>query len=96
MIVMDKPLLDSSPQEGNSGSYSRSLRVSSTLENFRREYFCKISVVTKITKNFSYKILVLYDIILVSNKPTFVKDDTALSVKSCLLVRTCNFMSHNR
>ena len=60
MIVMDKPLLDSSPQEGNTGSYSKSLRASSTLENFHREYFCKISVVTKIIKIFNYENLALY------------------------------------
>ena len=39
VIVMDKPLLDSSPQEANTGSYSRSLRASSTLKNIRRENF---------------------------------------------------------
>ena len=48
MIVMDKPsdkpLLDSNPQEGNTESYSRSIRVSSTLENFHKEYFRKFSV----------------------------------------------------
>ena len=60
VIVMDKPLLDSNPQEGNTESYSRSLRASSTLENFRREYFHKFSVVMKITKIFSYENLALY------------------------------------
>ena len=62
MIVMDKPLLDSTPQEGNTESYSRSLRASSTLENFRREYFRKFSVITKIMKIFSYKNLAPYGI----------------------------------
>ena len=47
-----KPLFDSSPQEGNTENYSRSLYASSTLENFRRENFHKVSVVTKIMKNF--------------------------------------------
>ena len=63
MIVMDKPLLDSSPQEGNTKSYSRNLRASSTLENFCREYFRKFSIITKITKIFSYENLALYGII---------------------------------
>ena len=45
-----KPLLDSSPREGNTEGYSRSLHASLTLENFRRENFRKVSVVTKITK----------------------------------------------
>ena len=59
MIVMNKPLLDSSPQEGNTESYSRSLRASSTLENFRRKYFRKFSVIMKITKIFSHENLAL-------------------------------------
>ena len=63
VIVMDKLLLDSSPQEGNIESYSRSLRASSTLENFCREYFRKFSV-KLITKIFSYENLALYGIII--------------------------------
>ena len=53
---MDKPLLDSSPQEGNTESYSRSLCASSTLENFRREYFRKFQLLRKLQKFSATKI----------------------------------------
>ena len=71
VIVMDKPLLDSSPQEGNTESYSTSLRASSTLEisvgnifvNFQLLRKLRKFSATKITKIFSYENLVLYGII---------------------------------
>ena len=57
VIVMDKAPLDSGPQESNTESYSRSLHASSTLDNFCREHFYKVSVVMK---NFCYKNLMLF------------------------------------
>ena len=58
VIVMDKPPLESGPREGNTESYSRSFHYLQP----RREKFCKVSVVTKITKFFYYENLALYGI----------------------------------
>ena len=50
------------PQEGNTENYFRSLHASSSLENFRRENFRKVSVVTKIMKILYYENLEPYGI----------------------------------
>ena len=49
-------------RKGNTENYFRSLHASSSLENFRRENFRKVSVVTKITKILYYENLEPYGI----------------------------------
>ena len=54
VIVMDKPPLDSSPQDGNTESYSRSIHAYLYMQAciIFAGKVCQVSVVTKIMKNF--------------------------------------------